>query len=65
MNSSIVARTRLMEAIILDKVTNVIEESSSYYRAILVVQTLGCVDLYVGSSPGWRAATVATTCLKI
>ena len=32
------------------------------YRVTLVFQYLGCVDLDLGSSPGWWAATVATYC---
>ena len=32
------------------------------YRASLVVVNLGWVDSDLGSSPGWRAAIVATYC---
>ena len=34
----------------------------SMYRVTLVVAYLGWVDLDLGSSPGWWAATVATYC---
>ena len=32
------------------------------YRVTLVVKYLGFVDLDLGSSPGWWAATVGTNC---
>ena len=32
------------------------------YRVTMVVAYLGWVDLHLGSSPGWWAATVATYC---
>ena len=34
------------------------------YRASHVLEDLGWVDLDLGSSPGWWAATVATYCLS-
>ena len=39
-----------------------IPEMGYYYRASHVLVDLGWVDLDLGSSPGWWAATVATYC---
>ena len=37
-------------------------KEESMYRVGLVVWQLGLVDLDLGSSPGWWAATIATYC---
>ena len=37
-------------------------QTKCIYRETLVVEYIGCVDLVLGSSPGWWADTVATYC---
>ena len=41
-----------------------LEVHAKLYRASHVLEDLGCVDLDLGSSPGWWVATVATYCLS-
>ena len=38
----------------------ILAQYPTVYRVTLVVEYLGWVDLDLGSSPGWRADTVAT-----
>ena len=40
----------------------ILAQYPTVYRVTLVVEYLGWVDLDLGSSPGWWAATVVTYC---